>query len=137
MFVRREMAGHRILHSTHHLGVFCLSDEAYAHMGEVRHTRALTRHDPAMLAAVDALGLEACSNPPHSRLSELHLEKPWYYIQRNDGTETPIERLEIQVFRADDTTSTVYTLKGEFQDLYDAGFITEHTPSAAPKNANA
>lgn len=60
------------------------------------------------------------------------------YIQRNDGTETPIESLEIQVFRADDASNRVYTLKGEFQDLYDAGFITEDTPHRPPtKNANA
>jgi len=88
-----------------------------------------------MLAVVDELGLEASSEGRVSTLAIKHLEGEWYDIQEYDGSEEVRDRIWQQVHRTSDTSNTCYILNVGFQELYDAGFITEEVVRNPPKNA--
>ena len=127
------MAANRVLYNTCH-GGFSLSDAACERLNVELNGRCVKRHDPAALAVVDELGAEASSGR-RCNLNIRHLESEWYDIQDYDGVEEVRDRIQIDVLRTTDTSDTVYELDVSFQELYDAGYITERVPKPPAKSA--
>lgn len=128
------MANNRVLHNTQ-VGGFSLSEAASERLGDARQGRQRHRHDPAMLAVVDELGLENSGRRGTCTLEVKQLEGEWYDIVEHAGAEEVRDRIWQKVHRTSDMSDTLYILDVGFQELYDAGFITENQVKTAPKSA--
>lgn len=129
------MSGHRVLYNENY-GGFRLSEGVCERIGDkTLRGYNVARHDPTVLAAVNEVGLEAAAGVA-SKLEVAQLEVgDWYHIKEYDGAESVHERVQMQVYCANDTSDTRYTLSVSLQELYDAGFIKEAVAKHPPKSA--
>lgn len=119
-------------------GGYKLSDTVCERLGDDMAEMNIPRHDPTLLAVVEELGLEASSGSRTCSLQVMHIEGEWYDIQTYDGAETVRDGFNMSITRATGSSHTHYRLNVSFQELYDAGYITERVPRLPlPKNANA
>ena len=115
-------------------GGFSLSAAASERLGDDTDGVMRARHDPAMLAVVDELGLEASSGN-YCTLEKMELEGEWYTFTEYDGAETMRDDICMSVHSTSDPDQCArHVLRVSLQKLYELGFIKERAVRGPPKS---